>query len=187
MHLEEVTFVVTDVETTGFSPQIGSITEIAMVKVKRKEIIDEFTSLVNPQMPIPYEITQITGIDDNLVTDAPTAVEIAPQISLFLGDGIFTAHNVSFDLGFVNSTLGKGLIPPMNNQKVCTLKLAKKLLAHLKSKSLENVTRELQIAHRHKHRAAGDAYATAEVLIYFLDLLEKKFDVTTLEDLLTYQ
>ncbi|MFA6541626.1 MAG: exonuclease domain-containing protein [Bacteroidota bacterium] len=187
MLLHDVTFVVTDVETTGFSPQLGSITEIAMVKVKQKKIIDEFTSLVNPQMPIPYEITQITGIDDNLVSDAPTAGEIASKISLFLGDGIFTAHNVSFDLGFVNSTLVKGLIPPLNNRQVCTLKLAKKLLSHLKSKSLENVTRELQIAHRHKHRAAGDAYATAEVLICFLDILEKKFDVTTLEELFAYQ
>ncbi len=187
MLLKDVTFVVVDVETTGFSPEIDAITEIAMVKVMDKKLVDEFSSLVNPCTPIPYSITRVTGIDDEMVYDAPLAKEIAPKISSFLGKDIFTAHNVSFDFGFVNSTLAKGRISPMQNQQICTCKLSRKLLSHLKSKSLENVTEELGISHRHKHRAAGDAYATAKVLIYFLDVLEKKFDVTTMEELLRYQ
>ncbi|MDD8017169.1 MAG: exonuclease domain-containing protein [Bacteroidota bacterium] len=187
MLIKDVTFVVVDVETTGFSPRDGGITEIAMVKVKNGRLMDEFTSLVNPLIPIPYSITRLTGIDDALVADAPTEEEIAPTVHSFLGDGVFTAHNVSFDLGFVNGTLSKGRIPHISNQQFCTCKLARKLLPHLPSKSLGDVTDELCILHSHRHRAAGDAYVTAQVLIHFLDRLKSERNVETLEELFSYQ
>ena len=187
MLIENIPFVVVDVETTGLSPRDSAITEIAMVKVVGGKICDEYSTLVNPEMSIPYSITELTGIDDDLVHDAPTAKEIAPTIISFLEDGVFTAHNVAFDLGFVNSTISRGKIPPISNRQLCTCKFARKLLPHLKSKALGVVTRELGIRHTHRHRAAGDAYATAQVLIYFLKVLDEQFGINEFDDLFRYQ
>ncbi len=185
--LSECTFVVVDVETTGFSPRTSAITEIAMIKVKEGKLIDEFASLVNPEMPIPYSITELTGIDDEMVYGAPTVQEIAPSISEFLSDGIFTAHNASFDLGFVNETLRRGNISVMDNRVVCTCKLARKLLPHLQSKSLEPVAKALGIRTKNLHRASADAFITAHVLIHFMNHLQSKFAVQTLEELMKFQ
>lgn len=185
--IAQTTFIVVDVETTGLSPRDGGITEIAMVKVRNGLIWDEYSTLVNPQIPIPAEVTALTGIDDGMVTDAPTADEVAPVISGFLGDGVFTAHNASFDLGFVNHTLSKGNVGEIQNPVLCTCKLARRLLPNLFSKSLGPVARELGIRNSNRHRAAGDAYATAQVLIHFLDRLERDFDVTDLKGLMRFQ
>jgi DNA polymerase-3 subunit alpha (Gram-positive type) len=181
------TFVVVDVETTGFSPREGGITEIAMVKVRNGLLWDEYSSLVNPLLPIPEEITSLTGIDDFMVADAPTADAVAPAISEFLGDGVFTAHNASFDLGFVNSTLAKGRIGKIENPVLCTCKLARHLLPNLYSKSLGPVAKQLGIKNSQRHRAAGDAYATAQVLIHFLRRLEEEFDVVDLKGVMRFQ
>ena len=183
----DTTFVVVDVETTGLSPSNGGITEIAMFKVRKGMIWDEYSSLVNPLMPIPYDITSLTGIDDGMVAGAPTAKEIAPTIAEFLGDGVFTAHNAPFDLGFFNSTLARGHIPAIANPVVCTCKLARRLLPQLYSKSLGPVVQRLGIQNSHRHRAQGDAYATAQVLIRFLDKLEQDFEVVDLEGVMRFQ
>jgi DNA polymerase III epsilon subunit family exonuclease len=185
--IAQTTFVVVDVETTGLSPREGGITEIAMIKVRNGMFWDEFSSLVDPLMPIPFEITTLTGIDDEMVAGAPTAQEVALPIAEFLGDGVFTAHNASFDLGFVNSTLAKGNMEPIQNPVLCTCKLARRLLPNLYSKSLGPVTRQLGIENSHRHRAAGDAYATAQVLIRFLDKLQEEFDVTDVRGLMRFQ
>ncbi len=181
------TFVVVDVETTGFSPRDGGITEIAMIKVRNGLLWEEYTTLVNPLVPIPYEVTALTGIDDEMVVDAPAADEVAPMIAEFLGDGVFTAHNASFDLGFVNSTLAKGKIERIQNPVVCTCKLARRLLPNLYSKSLGPVAKQLGIRNSQRHRAAGDAYATAQVLIRFLQRLEEEFDVVDLSGVMRFQ
>jgi len=181
------TFVVVDVETTGLSPRDGGITEIAMIKVRNGMLWDEYTTLVNPLMPIPDEVTILTGIDDEMVADAPTAEEVAPAISEFLGAGVFTAHNAPFDLGFVNSTLAKGNIERIQNPVLCTCKLARRLLPNLYSKSLGPVAKQLGIRNSHRHRASGDAYATAQVLICFLNKLEEEFEVSDLKSLMRFQ
>ena len=180
-------FVVVDVETTGLSPRDGGITEIAMVKVRNGLVWEEYSTLVNPQMPISYEVISLTGINDEMVADAPTASEVAPIIAEFLGDGVFTAHNAPFDLGFVNSTLAKGNIGEIRNPVVCTVKLARRLLPNLYSKSLGPVTSKLGISNTHRHRAAGDAFATAQVLIKFLNRLEEEFEVIDLRGLMKFQ
>ena len=185
--ISQTTFVVVDVETTGLSPRDGGITEIAMIKVRNGMLWDEFSTLVNPLMPIPYEITALTGIDDEMVSDAPTAEEVAPAIAEFLGDGVFTAHNAPFDLGFVNSTLAKGNIDRIQNPVLCTVKLARRLLPNLQSKSLGPVTKQLGIGNTNRHRASGDAYATAQVLIHFLNRLEEDFEVTDLKGVMRFQ
>ena len=183
----QATFVVVDVETTGFSPRDGGITEIAMIKVRNGLLWDEYSTLVNPLMPIPYDVISLTGIDDEMVADAPTAQEVASRIADFLGDGVFTAHNAPFDLGFVNSTLSKGGIDRIQNPILCTCKLARRLLPNLFSKSLGPVAKQLGIKNSHRHRASGDAYATAQVLIHFLNRLEKDFEVTDLRGVMRFQ
>ncbi len=185
--IAETTFVVVDVETTGLSPHDGGITEIAMIKVRNGMLWDEYTTLVNPLMPIPDEVTALTGIDDEMVADAPKAEEVAPAISEFLGSGVFTAHNAPFDLGFVNSTLAKGNIERIQNPVLCTCKLARRLLPNLYSKSLGPVAKQLGIRNSHRHRAAGDAYATAQVLICFLNKLEEEFEVSDVKGLMRFQ
>jgi DNA polymerase III epsilon subunit family exonuclease len=183
----QTTFVVVDVETTGLSPRDGGITEIAMIKVRNGLLWDEYSTLVNPLIPIPFDITSLTGIDDEMVADAPTAEEVAPVIAEFLGDGVFTAHNAPFDLGFVNSTLSKGRIDRIQNPVLCTCKLARRLLPNLFSKSLGPVAKQLGIKNSHRHRASGDAYATAQVLIQFLNRLETDFEVTDVRGLMRFQ
>ncbi len=185
--LAGTTFVVVDVETTGLSPRDGGITEIAMIKVRNGMLWEEYTTLVNPLTPIPYEVIALTGIDDEMVADSPTAEEVAPAIAEFLGSGVFTAHNAPFDLGFVNSTLAKGKIERIQNPVLCTCKLARRLLPNLYSKSLGPVTKELGIRNSHRHRAAGDAFATAQVLIHFLRRLEEEFDVADVKGLMRFQ
>ncbi len=185
--IAETTFVVVDVETTGLSPREGGITEIAMLKVRNGLIHDEFTTLVNPLQPISDSITLLTGIDDAMVADAPTAKMVAPRVAEFLGCGIFTAHNAQFDLGFVNHTLLQGNIAPVENLILCTCKLARRMLPELSSKSLGPVARRLGIKNSHRHRAAGDAFATAEVLIQFLRRIEEHYDVHDVAGLLKFQ
>ncbi|MCX6138384.1 MAG: exonuclease domain-containing protein [Ignavibacteriales bacterium] len=187
MPLHAATFVVVDVETTGMSPREGGITEIAMIKVRNGLIFDEFVSLVNPEMSIPYNITLLTGIDDEMIAGAPTSAEVAPLISEFLGDDIFTAHNAPFDRGFVNATLSRGNLQVMNNLVVCTCKLARRLMPRLPSKSLGPLAQAMGIRNHQRHRAAGDAYTTAQVLIKFLDKLESEFDVTDVAGVMKFQ
>ena len=102
--IAQTDFVVVDVETTGLSATGDRITEISMMKVRDGVLIDEFATLVNPLVPIPPEITELTGIDDLMVRDAPPAREIVPTISKYLEDAVFTAHNAPFDWGFVYHT-----------------------------------------------------------------------------------
>jgi DNA polymerase III epsilon subunit family exonuclease len=185
--LYAATFVVVDVETTGISAREGGITEIAMLKVRNGLIFDEFVSLVDPEMSIPYSITALTGIDDEMVAGAPTACEIAPTIAEFIGESIFTAHNASFDLGFVNSTLAKGSMPILSSKVICTCKLARRLMPNLKSKSLGPLAAAMGIRNHQRHRAAGDAYTTAQILIRFLNRLEMDFDVDDLDGLMRFQ
>ena len=97
--VQDATFVVVDVETTGMDPETDRITEIAMMKIRDGTLQDEFSTLINPLIPIPEFITRLTGIDDLMVQDAPTARDVAPTIAEFLGDAIFVAHNAPFDWG----------------------------------------------------------------------------------------
>jgi DNA polymerase III subunit epsilon len=186
-HITDATFVVVDVETTGLSPTADRITEIAMMKVKNGVLIDEFSTLINPLVPIPDEITSITGIDSTMVQDAPPAREVVPYIAEFLGDAIFVAHNAPFDWGFVSETTLRERGIGLDNPQLCTVKLSKKILPHLPSKSLGPVTQALGITIPERHRASGDAYATALVLVKYLSFLQKKHEIHTVGELLKFQ
>jgi DNA polymerase III subunit epsilon len=186
-HITDATFVVVDVETTGLSPTSDRITEIAMMKVKNGVLVDEFSTLINPLITIPAEITQLTGIDNLMVQDAPPAREVVPYIAEFLDDAIFVAHNAPFDWGFVTETTLRERGIGLNNPQLCTVKLSKKILPHLPSKALGPVTQALGITIPERHRASGDAYATALVLVKYLSFVQKKHDLHTVGELLQFQ
>ncbi|HVN49525.1 MAG TPA: exonuclease domain-containing protein [Bacteroidota bacterium] len=185
--LADATFVVVDVETTGLSPVSDRMTEIAMMKVKNSILIDEFSTLINPLITIPSEITQLTGIDNLMVQDAPSAREVVPYIAEFLGDAVFVAHNAPFDWGFVTETAMRERSLGLNNPQLCTVKLSKKILPHLPSKALGPVTQALGITIPERHRASGDAYATALVLVKYLSFVQKRHNIHTVEELLKFQ
>lgn len=185
--ISKATFVVVDVETTGMSAIDDRITEIAMMKVQGGTLVDEFSTLVNPLLTIPAYITSMTGIDNVMVRNAPPAREVVPFIAEFLGNAIFVAHNAAFDWGFVSHTARRERGIELDNQRLCTVKLSSRILPHLPSKSLGPVAEHLNITIPERHRASGDAYATALVLVKFLSYLQKKEGIRTVEELIKFQ
>ncbi|MCX7984725.1 MAG: 3'-5' exonuclease [Bacteroidetes bacterium] len=186
LSIDSATFVVVDVETTGLSPLNDRITEIAMMKIQNGVLVDEFSTLINPLVPIPPAITAITGIDTLMVQNAPTAREIVPTIVSFLGNSIFVAHNAPFDWGFVCQTALRENNILLTNPILCTVKLSKKILPHLRSKTLGVVTAALGIRIPARHRASGDAYATALLLLKLLTHLKHHRGICTVSELLHF-
>ncbi len=185
--IEEAQFVVVDVETTGMSPVDDRITEIAMMKVQNGALVDEFSTLVNPLRTIPAFITSMTGIDNVMVHDAPTAREVVPFIAEFLEGAVFVAHNSEFDWGFVRHTAKRERGIDLNNPRLCTVRLSHKILPHLPSKSLGPVAQFLQIQIPERHRASGDAYATSLVLVKYLSYLHNQLGLRTVGEVLDFQ
>jgi DNA polymerase-3 subunit epsilon len=190
---ENATFVVCDVETTGMSSKHNRITEIALIKIKDEEIIDSFTTLINPGQHIPYGITQLTGITNEDVFNKPSFSEISDTILNFINDKkpedvIFTGHNVNFDFSFLSESFRRLDNPIYINYKtLCTCKLARRLLKPLKSKSLGNVADHLGIKIRKKHRAYDDTLATAKILIHFNRELQEEYELESPEEVLKFQ
>jgi DNA polymerase-3 subunit epsilon len=187
VHLSDETFVVVDVETTGLNPIDDRITEIAMMKVKNGILLDEFSTLINPLVTIPASITNLTGIDNLMVADAPTAREVTPAIADFLGNAIFVAHNAQFDWGFVSHTAMRERGLELTNPQLCTVKLSRIILPNLPSKSLGPVAAALNITIPERHRASGDAYATALVLVKYISYVQRKHDIHLISELLKFQ
>jgi DNA polymerase III epsilon subunit family exonuclease len=186
-HIDEATFVVVDVETTGMSAIDDRMTEIAMMKVRNGVLQDEFSTLINPLVTISNFITDLTGIDNLMVRDAPTAREIMPNVAEFLENSVFVAHNAAFDWGFVSHTARRERGIELENPQLCTVKLSRKILPKLQSKSLGPVAEFLDVKIPQRHRASGDAYATALILIKFISYLKKKHALQTVEELLRFQ
>lgn len=156
-------YAVVDIETTGSYAAGNGITEIAIVIHDGVKVLNFYESLVNPTVPIPYFIQKLTGIDNSMVANAPTFPEIAAQVFELLQDKIFVAHNVNFDYSFVKHHL-QGLGYELDTKKLCTVRLARKVLPGLNGYSLGKLTHTLGITHTMRHRAGGDALATADLL-----------------------
>jgi DNA polymerase-3 subunit epsilon len=156
-------FAVVDIETTGGHPNTHGITEIAIVIHDGVSITGKYSTLVNPLQKIPPFIVNMTGISDEMVATAPTFDQVAPQIFNLLEGRVFVAHNVSFDYSFVHYQLNKHGYQ-WSAQKLCTIKLSKKVFPGLPKYGLGSLTRDLGIRIEGRHRAWGDAQATAEVL-----------------------
>lgn len=155
-------YAVTDLETTGGSIKNSKITEISIFITDGEKILDEFTSLVNPEQPIPYFISQLTGINDDMVEGAPKFYELAKQIIEFIGDAVFVAHNVGFDYNVLRSEY-RSLGYEFRTNHLCTVKSSRQIIPGYASYSLGKITDELGIDLVGRHRARGDALATTEL------------------------
>lgn len=166
-------YCIVDIETTGNGIKGNKITEISIFKFDGEQIVDEFTSLVNPECEIPYFITGLTGIDNDLVRDAPTLNEIAPKIIAILADSIFVAHSVNFDYNVIKNQLQEiGL--SFVRKKLCTVRLSRSIFPGYQSYSLGKLCSSLNIPLVDRHRARGDAHATVLLFQKILDSPESE-------------
>jgi DNA polymerase III subunit epsilon len=169
--LHEEPFIVVDVETTGTSPHHGDrVTEIAAVRVCNGQATMMFDSLINPERSIPPAIVAITNITWEMVKDAPRFVEICDQLLGVLEGHVFVAHNAGFDWRFISAEVQRATRRPLEGHTLCTVRLARKLLPQLRRRNLDSVTRHFGIDIGARHRAGGDALATAHVLLRLLDV-----------------
>ena len=178
------TYVVFDLETTGFSPIRDKIIEIGAVKVENGKITDKFSTFVNPGVPIPFEITRLTSITDQMVMDSPGIETVLPQFLEFVGDAVLVAHNASFDVGFIEQNMRyQNLMPDFTS--VDTVALARMLLPTLSKFKLNVVANALNISLENHHRAVDDAGATAEIFVKFVEMLHDRgiYDLTKLNHL----
>lgn len=156
-------YAIVDIETTGSSAAQGKITEIAILIHDGKRVVDEFQTLLNPESYIPSNITALTGISNEMVEDAPRFFEVAKEIHQILEGNIFVAHNVNFDYSFIKKEFQE-LGGNFNLPKLCTVRLSRKVFPGLKSYSLGRLCDYFNIANEARHRAMGDARATAELM-----------------------
>ena len=173
------TYVVFDLETTGFSPIQDKIIEIGAVKVENGQITEKFSTFVNPKIPIPFEITKLTGITDEMVVDAKPIEEVLPEFLGFIKDAVLVAHNAGFDVSFIEQNCRYQNIKP-DFASVDTVALARVLLPTLSKYKLNVVAKALNISLENHHRAVDDAGATAEIFVKFVDMLKER-GITTLK------
>jgi DNA polymerase-3 subunit epsilon len=164
--LGDLSYVVVDVETTGGRPDGGDrITEIAAVIVERGEITRVYETLVNPQRPIPPMVTSITNITWNMVRNAPTFRDIVHDVADALRGHVFVAHNAGFDWRFVTAEIARATGERLEGRQLCTVRLARRILPQLPRRSLDHVSRYYGVENTARHRAGGDAVATAHVFL----------------------
>ena len=168
-------FVVVDVETTGGSPARGHrITEFAAVAVENGTVGEVFSSLVNPERPIPTMITRLTGISQSMVANAPRFAELLPRIEPLLTGRVFVAHNASFDWRFLcaETERARGRTPA--GRRLCTVKLARRMLPAQARCSLDALADYFGIEIAARHRAEDDAVGTARLLLHLLEMVETR-------------
>ncbi|MBQ9505222.1 MAG: PolC-type DNA polymerase III [Lachnospiraceae bacterium] len=176
-------FVVFDIETTGFSADNDKIIEIGAVKVEGGRIADRFSTFVNPERPIPFRIKNLTHISDEMVEDAPVIADVLPKFLEFVGDSGVVAHNAAFDTGFIRKN-ARDIKEEFDLLILDTVSLARIVLPNLKNYKLDTVVEALNVTLDNHHRAVDDAEATAECFIRLCELLEAK-KVRTIEELMT--
>lgn len=167
------TVIVLDIETTGLDPYNDGITEIGAVKVENKTVVDSFHTFVNPEKPIPEKIKELTGIDDEMVQDAPLTASALASLKDFCGEYALAAHNASFDFSFLKIK-GASIDWNIQNPIIDTLALARELLPELRRFRLDQIAKHMGISLSNHHRASDDAKATADILINFFNILENQ-------------
>jgi DNA polymerase-3 subunit alpha (Gram-positive type) len=173
--LMETDFVVFDLETTGAKAPPCRVTEIGAFRVSSGAITEKFHTLVNPEIPIPPFITALTGIDDEMVKDAPLFKDVVDDLLRFLGDSVLVAHNALFDMRFINHEIGRVYGEyRLANPCLCTVQLSRKLLPEIENHKLKTVAEHYSISLVNHHRAADDAHATAEIFVNLLEMLTVK-------------
>jgi DNA polymerase-3 subunit epsilon len=168
-------FAVVDVEATGASPGDGDrIIDIAIVQVSRGQVGEVWRTLVNPGRGLPFGVQQLTGITDGMTLGAPWFEHVAPEVAGRLEGRVFVGHNVGFDWRFVTAELNDALGSFPSMRRLCTIRLARLLLPRLRRRNLDALSRHYGIVNHARHRADGDALATARVLVRLLDEADAK-------------
>ena len=174
-------YVVFDLETTGFSPNTCKIIEIGAVKVENGVITERFSEFVNPQVPIPFKIEELTGIRDDMVMGAETIEEILPRFMEFCEGCVMIAHNAEFDMSFIRKNC-MDLDIPCDHTVGDTVAMARILLPALHRFKLDTVAKALKISLENHHRAVDDAECTAHIFVKFIEMLKERH-IETLNDL----
>lgn len=177
------TFVVFDLETTGFSAEVDRIIEIGAVKIKNGEIVDNFSKFVNPKIPIPFRIEKLTGINDSMVMEAEPIEKILSEFLEFCGDAVMVAHNAGFDTSFIINNaerLGIKYDPTIMD----TVLLAQFVIPNLHNYKLDTLCKHLAVSLENHHRAVDDAQATAYIYLKMVKMLEERdiFDLDKLNE-----
>lgn len=187
MQIRQARLVIVDVETTGLNPNRSRIIEIAALAVQEGAVRDTFHSLIDPQCLLPRHIQRLTGIRQPDLDLAPVAGEVMPQFLEFLSNSIFTAHNVTFDWNMVHGELNRLDQPELSNPKLCTVRLARRLLPELPSKSLGKLVQFYGLDAGGLHRALKDAHMTAAILERLLKRLQSAHDISEVDAVLRFQ
>ena len=169
----ETDFVVFDLETTGAKSPPCRVTEIGAYRVKGGRIVEEYQTLVNPETPIPTFITQLTGISNSMVRNAPKFREVAADFLDFIGNSVLVAHNAQFDMRFLNHEIGRVYENyRVANPSLCTVRLSRRLNQNVENHRLKTLADYYRVALVNHHRAGDDAHATAHIFINLLEQLQ---------------
>ncbi len=161
-----------DFETTGFSADFDRVIEVGVIKINNNEIVDTFQTLVNPGLRISSTITNLTGITNEMVKDAPKNSLVMPKLQAFVGEELIVAHNASFDERFFKTEMKRSGLK-VKNQFLCSLLLARRIYQSLDSHKLEVICRHLGLINVASHRAIGDAEVTHKVLNDICDQIKR--------------
>lgn len=159
-------YVVLDIETTGLSPTQNEIIEFAAVKVEYGYVTDSYSVLIKPGNRIPYFITELTGISNEDVKDAPPIEDVLPKIIEFIGDNVVVGHNVSFDIGFLKENYNRCLALPFLNERADTMYISRRLFPGVKHHRLCDLEKRFGLRNERAHRALSDVYLTLEAYEY---------------------
>ncbi len=184
--IDRLGYVVVDVETTGTRAMDGDrVMEVAVVRVRGGKAEVVFDSLINPERPIPGMISSLTNITHDMVRGAPVFADIASKLAAVLEGNVFVAHNAAFDWRFLSLEMLRATGRPLAGTRLCTVRMARRLVPGLRRRSLDAVTAFYGITITARHRAGGDAVATAEVLTRLLTAA-RDAGLTTFADLRSY-
>lgn len=172
--LEDLEFVVVDVEATGAKTPPNRIIELGAYKIRQGRIVDSFLTLVNPELLIPRFVVALTGITNDMVREAPVFAEVAPTWLDFVSDALLVAHNAPFDTNFLNHEISR-VYPGhrMRNSHLCTVTLSRRTVPGLQNYRLDSIAEHFSIPIMNRHRAGSDALATAQVFLRLLSTLEE--------------
>jgi DNA polymerase-3 subunit alpha (Gram-positive type) len=182
----ETDFVVFDLETTGAKCPPCRVTEIGAYRISNRKIVGEYHTLINPEMVIPPFITQLTGISNAMVRNAPKFAEIASEFLDFIGEAVLVAHNAHFDIRFLNHEISRIYSDyRVANPHLCTVQLSRKLLPHLENHRLNTVADYYSVKLENHHRAAEDARATAQIFVNLITELHAQgiYDIASAKKL----
>lgn len=172
--INELDFVVVDLEATGAKMPPNRVIELGAYRISKGRIVDNFLTLVNPEIPIPRFVISLTGITNEMVKSAPVFADVAPRWLEFVSDAVLIAHNAPFDTSFLNHEISR-VYPGhrMINPHLCTVRLSRRVFPGLNNYRLDTVADHFSIPISHRHRAGSDALATAEVFLHLLSRFEE--------------